>query len=69
MSRRLPKGHCYVVARNAGDRPALQHIVAQVGDDLTLCGVLMSTWSRFYMSTKLSVLLCKRCRRITQIED
>ena len=59
---------CYVVARTGNNRPALQHIVNYVGDNSTICGYGMIGWTRFYMATQLSVLLCKKCQRIANID-
>jgi len=58
----------YVVARTGHDRPALQHIVGEVGDNGTICGIDMRGWTRFFMATQLSVLLCKRCQRIANVD-
>jgi len=59
---------CYVVARARNNRAALQHIVNFVGDEYTICGYGMYGWTRFYMATQLSVLLCKKCQRIANVD-
>jgi len=59
---------CYVVARTANNRAALQHVVQEVGNSYTICGYAMDGWTRWYMTTQLSVLLCKRCQRIANVD-
>jgi DNA invertase Pin-like site-specific DNA recombinase len=68
MPRRKEPAIVYVVARTGNGRPALQHVVSAVGNSDTLCGYDMSDWSRFYMATQLSILLCKKCLRISSVE-
>lgn len=51
----------YVVARNGGGRPTLQHRLLDGGTALTHCGANMASWSCAYMSNKIPAILCRRC--------
>ena len=55
----------YVIARNAGKRPTLQHAITARNYSTAACGVSMTGWSRVYSDTPIEVLLCLRCARIT----
>jgi hypothetical protein len=67
--KKLPAPKCFVVARTGSGRPALQHVVDAIGNSDTVCGYDMTEWNRFYMATKLSVLLCLKCKRFVGLDD
>lgn len=54
----------YVVARTAGGRPTLQHLLPPGVGSVTACGVEMEEWSRAYMRAPVPEILCLRsaCR-------
>jgi hypothetical protein len=58
----------YVIARNAGDRPTLQHAVTSYRSRVTLCGWDISMWTRSFSETPMTIMLCKRCKRIESKE-
>lgn len=51
----------YVIARNASDRPTLQHRLLDGSASQTLCGVKMTDWSRSYQTEPIKSVLCRRC--------
>jgi hypothetical protein len=57
-------GPVYVIARNAGDRPCLQHKMPTGVGSITCCGINVDPWSREYTDRRFETLLCKRsaCR-------
>lgn len=54
----------FVVARTASGHPACQHRIAGYRSSKTMCGYDVSKWSREFTATALSVILCKRCKRL-----
>lgn len=57
-------GETYVIARNAWDRPTLQHRLVKGSSDYTGCGLIITTWSRAYQTKPIDAVLCKQkgCR-------
>lgn len=51
----------YVIARNRGGRPTLQHKLLSGTSILTACGADMSEWSRAFQTDPIHALLCRRC--------
>lgn len=50
----------YVIARNRGKRPTLQHIVSTKRGK-TVCGIEMVGWTRYYSTEPIQPMLCQRC--------
>lgn len=59
--------YIWALARNAHGRPMLQHAVTSTSDAHTVCGYLMSGWSRTYTGGPLGILACKRCVHSTGV--
>jgi hypothetical protein len=60
----MPLKRVYVIARNAGGRPTLQHKLVDGTASVTECGTDVSSWSRAYSYKRIEEVLCKRagCR-------
>jgi hypothetical protein len=54
----------YVIARNSGGRPTLQHKLPPGVASTTCCGYNIEGWSRAYSDTPIPEVLCrtKACR-------
>lgn len=60
----IPMSALYVVARSGkAKRPTCQHIL-QLGQSVAVCGYDLTMTSREYTTTRLSAILCQRCKRI-----
>jgi phosphate-selective porin len=57
--------YLWAIARNAAGRPMTQHAVTSTTDAYTVCGYLMTGWSRIYTGGPLEILACKRCLHAT----
>lgn len=55
----------WIVSRNSTGRPTLMHAVETYSDLTTRCNVYVGGWSRFFMSTPLPYIACKKCVNIT----
>lgn len=49
----------YILARTASGRPSLMHKLGTA--NRTLCGLDITLWSRAYLATPISQILCKKC--------
>lgn len=49
----------YVIARNAGGRPTLQHYTSDYRT--STCGLDITRWSRAYSEVKLREIICRNC--------
>lgn len=60
----MPLKRLYVLARNAGGRPTLQHKLVDGSSSMTACGYDCSGWSRAYMPRRIDEILCRKraCR-------
>lgn len=60
----MPLKGVYVIARNAGGRPTLQHKLVDGTASVTCCGREMTGWSRHYSPKPIPQLLCMQsgCR-------
>ena len=54
----------YVIARNAGNRPTLQHAATGYRSNNAVCGQDLTTWTRVWSDAPLGALLCMKCARI-----
>lgn len=61
---KIKRGTVYVVARNNGGRPTLQHALVDGTAGITKCGTVMDGWSRSFQKQPIEAILCRRraCR-------
>lgn len=59
----------YLIARNAGGRPTLQHLAKDGHGEITACGVNVSAWSRSFSDKPILEVLCMRdaCREKVRV--
>lgn len=55
----MPLKNCYVIARNAGGRPTLQHKLVDGSASETKCGYNMDGWSRSFSTKPIEAVLCR----------
>lgn len=53
----------YLLARAANGRPTLMHRINPSWPYTTMCGLNFTYWSRAYMKSPITQILCKKCGR------
>jgi hypothetical protein len=51
----------YVLARTARSRPTLQHRLDGFQASFTHCGLDLTGWSRSFTTTRIDVIMCRKC--------